>query len=264
MAYSGAWRSGAYKQPSLAGSIPALDHREPQDEPNSADNWKTAPDNPPLPPVEMVDDFAFTVDQSPGGPVYLPVEGHDIQYTGVPSVRVGPGPVLPPNTVHQNDDGSYAARRYKAPVLQDGTYSNGQLQMSYDVAGLRPAGTPDLPVAPGMQQQLNPNEYPNRRVGHFFQRLTDRVFQRVQWDVEYRPVIVPNAYTATQAGPAAQQNQYTSPYAPSQTVDVRVVNTVAPQLRRTPDPWDESITVDGTEQNVAAIPDYGFATFGSF
>lgn len=264
MAYSGAWRSGAYKQPSLAGSVPALDHREPQDQPNSSDNWKTAPDNPPLPPAEVIDDFAFSVDQSAGGPVFQPPKAHETPASGVSSVRVGPGPVLPPNAAHMGDDGSYAARRYHAPVLQDGKYSNGQLQMSYDVAGLRPAGTPDLPVAPGMQQQLNPSEYPNRRVGHFFQRLTDRVFQRVQWNVEYRPVVVPNAYTATPAAASGTQNQYTSPYAPAQSTQVRVVNTVAPQMRRTPDPWDESITVDGTEQNVSAIPDYGFASFGGF
>jgi hypothetical protein len=257
MAYSGAWKTGAYKQPSLQGTVPQLEHRQPVDTVVNA-NWQNAPQNPPLPPEEIVHQGDFTLDSAPGGPTWIP-GGHDF----------GPGygaglswaAAMAQNNAYRNtDDGSIEARSTEPVVAFDGEYHVDRLQMQYG-GNLAPAGTPDLPAAPGMAQGLNTAEYPNRRVGHYIPRWRDRVYLRRNWNVEFRPIVVPNAYTAPKQQPYADGNPYTSPYAAAQTTQVRVVNTVAPQTRRNPDPWDESITTDGTSVNVANIPNYGFASF---
>lgn len=259
MAYSNAWRTRAYQQPSLQGTVPALEHREPVDTQTNR-NWQNAPENPPLVPIEQVDRTDFTVDSSPGGLVFFP-PGH--------SEGVGYGAGLDfASSQAQNDyarskdDGSYGVRRVHPMVAFDGEYHVDRQQMVYDEDGIRPAGTPDLPSAPGMSQGLNRAEYPNRYTGHYISRWRDRVFERRNWNVEFRPIVVPNSYSAPDTMAVPNGNQYTSPYAMAQTTNVRIVNTTSPQLRRTPSPWDESITQDGTTQNAAATPDYGFGNWG--
>jgi hypothetical protein len=264
MAYSNAWRSRAYQQIDLQGTVPALEHREPQDLQTNR-NWQNAPQDPniPEPGSQVLDPGAFAVNSAPGGPVYNP-PGHDF------GVGYGAGldwatAMAQNNSARETDDGSYLPRHTLPVVSFDGKYNVSRMVMPYpDEDGLRPAGTPDIPAAPGMQQGLNRNEYPNRRQGHYTTRWRDRVYTRRTWDVEFRPVITPNAYTAPEQQPVANGNQYTSPYAAAQTVTTRNVLVTAPQLRRTPNAWDESITVDGTDQNAAAGNNYGFASFGGF
>lgn len=257
MGYSDAWKTGKYRQASLQGTVPALEHRQPVDTVTNA-NWQNAPDNPQLPPDEVVSQGDFTLNSAPGGPVYSP-PGHEF----------GPGygaglswavSMAENNSFRSTDDGSVLARTTEPAVARDGQYHVDRLQMEYG-GNLAPAGTPDLPAAPGMSQGLNLAEYPNRRVGHYIPRWRDRVFLRRNWNVEFRPIVVPNAYTAQPQHAIAAGNQYTSPFGAAQTAQVRVVNATAPQMRRNPNPWDESITTDGTTQNVSAIPTYGFASF---
>jgi|SRR6185312_2225329 len=256
MSYSGAWKSGAYRQASLQGTVPALEHREPVDETDNA-NWQNAPADPPI-EAEIQHKGQFTLDAAPGGPTWAPA-GHDF----------GPGygaglswavSMAQNNTYRHTDDGSVRARHTEPAVDRDGEYHVDRIQMEYG-GNLAPAGTPDLPAAPGMSQGLDTAKYPNRHVGHYIPRWRDRVFQRRDWGVEFRPVVVPNAYVAPEQLPYQAGNQYTSPYAGAQSTRVRVVNATAPQMRRTPSPWDESITQDGTTQNVSSLPNYGFASF---
>lgn len=258
MAYSGAWKTGAYRQASLQGTAPALEHRQPVDFVDNA-NWQNAPENPPLPPAEIVHKGQFTLDSAPGGPTWHP-PGHEF----------GPGygaglawavSVAQNNSYRNTDDGSVLARHTEPAVDRDGKYNVDRLQMQYDADGLRPAGTPDVPAAPGMWTGLDAGKYPNRRTGHRIMRWRDRVYERRTWGVEFRPIVVPNAYTAPGQQPYASGNQYTSPFAGAQSTQVRVVNATAPQMRRNPNPWDESITQDGTTQNVSNLPNYGFASF---
>lgn len=258
MGYSGAWKSGAYKQPSLQGTAPALEHRQPEDAP-SGNNWQNAPDAPPVTPAEIVSQGEFTLNSAPGGLTWIPA-GHDFG-PGFGAGLSWAASMAQNASFHEADDGSVAAREVRPAVARDGEYHVDRLQMQYDIDGLRPAGTPDLPAAPGMRQGLNAAEYPNRRTGYRIMRWRDRVFQRRDWNVEFRPIVIPNAYAAPPQAAVKAGNKYTSPFGAAQSAQVRVVNTVAPQMRRSPSPWDESITQDGTTGNVAAIPGYGFASF---
>lgn len=257
MAYSGAWKSGAYKQPSLQGTVPQLEHRQPVDHPTNA-NWQNAPANPPVTPAEIVSQGEFTLNSAPGGPTWTP-GGRDFG-PGYGAGLSWAASMAQNNAFRNTDDGSAEIRGTHPVVAFDGTYHVDRIQMEYG-GNLAPAGTPDIPSAPGMSQGLNVAEYPNRRVGHYIPRWRDRVYLRRNWNVEFRPIVVPNAFTAPAQQPYVAGNQYTSPFAAAQSTQVRVVNTTAPQMRRNPDPWDESITTDGTATNVAAIPDYGFASF---
>ena len=262
MAYSGAWKSGKYQQPSLQGSVPALEHRQPEDtESAGTRNWQNAPEDPPI-ESGLEERTAFTVDATPGGPVFSP-PGHDFGIGAGSGYQSWAASQAQGRSYAAHDDGSgFLTADSKLLMAQDGTYHVDRVQMIYpDEDGIRPAGTPDLPIAPGMSQGLNRAAYPNRRIGHYTPRWWDRVYERRSWNTEFRPVVVPNAYTAPTQGANPDGNQYTSPYAAAQSTNVRVVTTSAPQMRRTPTPWDESITVDGTSGNVAGQPDYGFASF---
>jgi hypothetical protein len=116
---------------------------------------------------------------------------------------------------------------------------------------------PVSPVNVDMQSWTDKSYYPNRRPGHYITRWRDRVYLRRNWNTEFRPVTTPNAYSAPPLAAISAGNQYTSPYADAVATDVRTVNTTAPQLRRTPSPWDESITSDGTASSHPEITSWG-------
>lgn len=259
MGYSGAWKTRAYQPHDLQGTVPDVDHRRPTDHDRNR-NWQNAPEQPPLAPTEIVDHTGYALDAAPGGLVFNPAP-HD--------QGVGYGAGLSFNesraeneSARNTDDGSIAWRKHEPPAWFDGFYHVDRMvnPLNND-EGLRPAGTPDIPSSPGMSQGLNRAEYPNRRQGHYITRWRDRIFERRNWGVEFRPIVTPNAYTAPVQEANADRNQYVSPFGASQNANVRLVQSVAPQLRRSPTPWDESITTDGTEQNVSAIPSYNFASF---
>jgi hypothetical protein len=249
MGLSGTWKARAYQQPAVAGARDPA-HAQPSQH-DTGRNWQTAPANPAEPPREIVDDAALTLDYAPGGPVYNPPG---------PSQGVGAGAGLSfaassaqNDAAHNTDDGSYLPRATVPAAERDGTYHVDRMQNQTDVAAIGSPGWVE------QQRQLNPEYYPNRRVGHYIKRFRDRVFERRTWGVEFRPIITPNAYTAPPLSAVEQRNQYVSPYADSVATNVRVVNVTAPQLRRTPSAWDESITVDGTAQ---APADPGFVSWG--
>lgn len=260
MVYTDAWRNRAvpYAQPKLGGTVPDALHRTPEDISDLKSNWAMAPDSPPvagtLLPTTTGD---YTLDSAPGGPTFSP-PGHDegIGYGAGLSFAAS---VAQNDAGHLRDDGSIAARLPNPMGARDGAYHVDRYQWQVDTNGARPAGTPDVPAAAGMWQGLNTTEYPNRRVGHRITRWRDRVYERRTWGVEFRPIIVPNAYTAPTLNPVTNGNQYTSPYGGAESVQVRVVNTTSPQLRRTPAPWDQSITQDPTTMSPYADP--GFSSW---
>ena len=247
MGLSGTWKAQAYAQAPVVGARDPA-HNDPQ-QLTPGRNWATAPASPPLMPVETVDNQAWTLDYASGGFPYAP-PGHD---TGV-----GYGPGLSwaassaqNDAAHLTDDGSYIPRSWQAAQERDGTYNVDRIQFENQQSG------PVSPDQVAMQSWTDRTYYPNRHTGHYITRWRDRVFERRNWGVEFRPIITPNAYTAPPLAAISQGNQYTSPYADAVATDVRTVNTTAPQLRRTPAPWDESITQDGTASSHGELTSWG-------
>lgn len=253
MSYSNAWRRQAYQQAAVAQPRDPA-HNDPE-QITPGRNWATAPDNPNLMPRDGVtDQDIYTLDSAGGGLPYTPPDHAD-------GVGYGAGldfaASAAQNAQARDDgDGSYLPRTWNAMGDRDGEYHVDRDQFDYQTTG------PVSPVQVGMQSWTDPTYYPNRRPGHMIKRWRDRVFERKTWQTEFRAVVIPNAYTAPPLAAVANGNQYTSPYPDAVATNVRVVNTTAPQLRRTPAPWDESITQDGTVQPAAGPPDPGFQSWG--
>jgi len=259
--YSNAWRTQAYQQPGIAS---------PRDPNHSQPEAGAGPLNWAQPTEHAVPDQAvteapgiFALDSAPGGHPWTP-DG--------PDAGVGYGAGLSwaaasaqADAAHLRDDGSIEQRLWNAPADRDGVQHVDRYQWLPDDApgsGLRPAGMPDLPASPGMWQGLDRAQYPNRRVGHRITRWMDRSYARRDWHVEFRPVVIPNAYSAPPQGVVANGNQYTSPVPAAQSANVRLVTFIAPQSRRTPAPWDEPLRVDATEASPYAAADSGFQSWG--
>jgi hypothetical protein len=147
--------------------------------------------------------------------------------------------------VRSEDTGAVTARRYAAPVRQDGEYHVERTQEP-----VYPVGSPGSVV---FQQRADPRTSPNASIrgpGWRVSRWRDRTYIRHTWEGanDHRPLYLRNAYTAPASPPVPNGNQYTSPFATAVTASVRNVVTVAPQLRRNPRQWDEAMTTDGSEE----------------
>ncbi len=236
MGYSRAWSTRPYQQPAMVGTLDPQ-HRQPTGE-DAGQNWQAAPAAPPLTPPDQVDDAAFSLDAAAGGYPWNP-PGHS------QGVGFGAGLSFAASSA-QNDaarntpDGSYLPRVWQPAVDRDGEYHVDRQQWHVDTAGIGSQAQVDL------GKQLNPAAYPNRRTGHYITRWRDRVYERRNWGVEFRPIVVPNAYSAPPLAALPGRSRYNSPYPDAVATNVRVVNTAAPQMRRTPKPWDQSVTQDGT------------------
>lgn len=252
MGFSGAWRTGSYTRPPLQGTVPDHSHREPSQH-DTGRNWQRAPRGPVLMPTDQVDHDSYTLDSAGGGLPWNPPGPHE-------GVGFGAGLSFAASSAqndaaHLTDDGSYIPRAWQPAVERDGTYHVDRTQLQVDPAGIGSPGWIEL------QRGLNPAAYPNRRTGHRIARWRDREYLRRTWDVEFRPIVTPNAYTAPALGAVSERNQYVSPFPDSVAAPVRVVNTTAPQMRRTPAPWDESITQDGASSG-APYSDPSFHSWG--
>lgn len=247
MSYSNAWREQARYKPPAVASPRLVDHRHPSDH-DTGRNWQNAPQNPAVPPLEVVDNQALTLDSAPGGYPWDP-PGH-AQGVGYGAGLAFASSVAQNDAARSTDDGSLISRTWQPAVDRDGEYHVDRQQLAIDPAGIGSQAQIDL------GKQLNPQAYPNRRVGHRISRWRDRVYQRRTWSVEFRPIVTPNAYTAPALSQLDARSKYVSPYGDAVATNVRVVNTTAPQMRRTPGPWDESITVDGTAGSPYAEPGF--------
>lgn len=262
MGYSNAWKTQAYSPHDGIASPRDPNHSQPE--------AGAGPLNWAQPTQHAVPDQAITeapeiyaLDSAAGGHPFSPA-GH--------ADGVGYGAGLSwaasnaqNDSAHLNNDGSMQQRLWNAPSDRDGVVRHDRYQWLPDEApgsGLRPAGMPDLPASPQMWQGLDRAQYPNRRVGHRITRWVDRSFARRDWHVEYRPVVIPNAYTPPPQPVVANRTQYSSPFPAAQNANVRLVTFVAPQSRRTPAPWDEPLRVDATAASPYAAADSGFQSWG--
>lgn len=244
MGYSKAWSSGAYRQlPIASPRNPA--HLTPSDH-DVGRNWQHAPQAPALMPTDTIDSGAFTLDSAAGGLPWTPPGHNDGVGYGAGLSFAASAAVN--DAAHARNDGSVESRTWAPMGERDGAYHVDRMQLDVDVDAI---GSPGWVAH---QRQLDRTYYPNRRTGHRIQRYRDRVFLRRTWGVQFRPIVTPNAYTAPPLTNLDTRSKYVSPYADSATRAVRTVQTTAPQTRRSPAPWDESITKDGAASSIAHDP----------
>lgn len=241
MSYSKSWTRGVGRA-APAGVAPINpDHKSPQPD-HPGRNWTLAPAAPPVMPVETIDNNAFTLDAAAGGLPWQP-PGHD-QGIGFGAGLSYAASSAQNDAARSTDDGSYLPRAWQPAVDRDGAYHVHREQLVMTDTGLDHQAQIDL------GKQLNRASYPGRRApGHRIYRTRDRVFERKTWSVSFRPIVTPNAYTAPALTQMDDRTKYVSPYGDSVATTVRVVAPVAPQLRRTPHAWDQSVTQDGTAAN---------------
>jgi hypothetical protein len=246
------------RRPSLSGTVPDPQHGDPSANPgNRQPDWVTDGGRFEYMPEDLVDSPGFPSIDGRGRTGIIDREPQDHDYGTGPGAALTPRQSQAQNAAARSVDlDSVTSRRYSAPARQDGTYHVDRLQEP-----VYPVGSPGSLI---FQQEANPETSPNASIrgpGHRIASWWDRTFQTNDWrgHNDHRPLYVTNAYTAPEAGPVPNGNQYTSPYATAATTTVRNVVTVVPQLRRNPRPWDEATTTDGSEE---IMLDPGFYSAG--
>lgn len=213
--------------------------------------WVASPTAVPTLPADMVGGSpAGTV--APGGPIDMG------PYFG-PSYGVGVGPgltVLESQDVRgalmSQDDGAVAAHATD-PMTQRYDGSGPHVAVIYDEPGLgNSPRTPDLKIT-----GVGGTDDPYARTGKRIKRWWDRKIDMHRYGVEYRPMINRSAKQQPVSPVPAGSNQLVSPF-PTNTWLTTPNRFLAPQVRRTPPPWDEQMATDG----VNSINDAGLTVWG--
>lgn len=216
-------------------------------------NW-VADTLAPTFPDEMIGDQYLQLPVM-GGPHDMEPESH--------AYGVGPGPGLDDaeNRIvtgrwHEQDRGATEARRWQPQAARDGSYN---VDVVPDEDGFSSPSTVALRHETGLGQ---PND-PHARRGYRIQRFRDRFIDRHMWGVSKRPAYLRNAYVDP-GQPRDALGPYVSPYVGGGGGSGRhgigsPDQLVMPQERRTPRPWDEGFTTDGTAQQGA---EFGLGSWG--
>jgi hypothetical protein len=174
-----------------------------------------------------------------------------------------------PTPIHQRDRGTVAARKYRLPLMEssDETHTNLRFTPSdgveRSVFGLERGANAygeNNPADTVQRTPGDPNEAESPRVGWAgaprpglrIQRWNERKIPNTvtRFDHAPRGLRTHVAKTAGDTTPVTNQgNQYASPF--TALANTRVGNFLHPMLRREPRQWDESATVDGSEQALA-------------
>lgn len=156
-----------------------------------------------------------------------------------------------------DDRGAVAAHAYNAPVDRDGT---PHLYEQPDMIGEGESPAQLQYQRSGIGQPNDPNARHAKRQKRWYERYID--FHRYEatptaWQPQHaRPV------PATM--PPAGRTQLDSPYPNSVALMTNPVDRfVGPVMRRSPGPWDEGVTTDGTTATLAGVPTgYGLTQYG--
>lgn len=240
-----AWRDRpwvvARTAPTSADLQPGPDPQHLDPDPNPVPgqiDWRQDTLVPTL-PAELMGDQWLQL-PVPGGPLDLEPESHDYGPGAGPGLtEMQSREVMAP--WHGADRGAPAARRWQRAPTRDGAY---HVNVVADEASEASPSTVALRETAGVGVAHDPHA----RRGYRIQRWRERFIDMHRYGVQKRPVYIRNAYTPpVQPG---QVTQYTSPFptlgwsgqggigSPDQW---RVA-----QERRTPRPWDEAMTTDGT------------------
>jgi hypothetical protein len=210
----------------------------------------------PMLPDELIGDQYLQLPVV-GGPLDMEPETH--------TYGVGPGPGLSDEQNravmerwHTTDRGAPEARRWQPQAARDGSYS-------VDVVPDGDGGASPATVALRHETGLGEPNDPHARRGYRIQRVRSRWIDRHMWGVAKRPVHLRNAYVDP-SQPQEALGQYVTPF-PGGTagwsgrdgMGTTPDQAVMPQERRTPRPWDEGYTTDGT---VATGAGFGLGSWG--
>jgi hypothetical protein len=150
------------------------------------------------------------------------------------------------------DYGAVAAHAWNTQVMRDGAPhaqfmpNDDDSQTSAMTGNLRVTGVSVDPQA--------------RRGRGRIKRWYDRYIDRHMWDVQNRPMYGRQAYTAQVQPESPDAAPYSSPFPTVVTAaGLNAKQTfVNPQLRRSPDPWDQPLTTDG----ITPAGSYGLGSWG--
>lgn len=158
---------------------------------------------------------------------------------------------------HGVDYGATEARRWSPANTREGSYTVTVIEDN--------ANEGNSPGYPQMRYDrgVGIGSDPHARVGKRIARWRDRTIDMHRWDAEGRASVARYAYSAPDQQAQTNGNQYTSPeplYADKQGANGigSPDQFVVPMARRSPRPWDESMTADGVNPSNA----YGLTSWG--
>lgn len=257
MSYRGAWAKASTATLSVPLK-PAIDpeHSDPSvAEVEGTGPWTdggkgapTLPDALTPEPEDVVMASGFgPLDQTPDDPELGVGSGHGQTTQEAQQVRT---------VLMEQDYGAVAAHAWNTQIIRDGhphavfVPNTDESVVSTMAPNLRETGVTVDPQA--------------RRGRGRIKRWYDRVIDMHWYQVAYRPQYQHQAYTAQDQPPSTDNRSYTSPFATAgvgygtpDTLNARQT-FVAPQLRRTPEPWDQALTTDATDQPGA----FGLGSWG--
>lgn len=254
--YSGAWRRNVVNEPKVRLVAPVdPQHLTPDPNPGQPVNWVSDTIVPAL-PDELLGDQLLQLPFVHHGPIDNTPEDH--------AYGMAPGPGMKTLAAqdermewHEDDRGAVAARRFISPGSRDGSW-NVDIIPDTDNRGDSPT-TVALRNLTGLE---HPENDPYARRARRIWRWRDRWIDRHMWGAEYRPLRIPNAYSAPSQAAQSNGDQYTSPAPTLAWSGQAGIGTadqfVVPQERRTPRPWDEPMTGDA----LGGAANYGLGSWG--
>ena len=259
--YSGAWGRKAATATLAVPLKQAIDPDHLQASPSDPDLavgqsqlWVQSDVAPGLPTDLMAEPFGTPV--GGGGPVDHDVDDHDRGGAGdAPITQAQNREQLGP--LHATDLGTVDARRWQPLTHRDGT----------------PQATwvPDVPLDGDSPATLDlqrtgvgaPSDGGLSRLARRLQRTWERFIDMHRYPVEYRPMYAKHAYTAPEQPATPNGTQLDSPWSTPGPYYATPDSFVAPQVRRTPVPWDQPETGDGTAEQLAGVTGgYGLRAWG--
>jgi hypothetical protein len=252
MAYTGAWVR--QRLPSTLVPLqpqPDPEHLTPTAEPDLASGqqplWVATDHGAPTLPDHLVGDSPAgntsaggPIDHTPDDPGFGVGGGHGQTTLEAQAVR---------GELHGEDLGAVAAHQYVPKTDRDGTWYLDQIP---DVVG-----DGDSPATLQLDRTGvgQPND-PEARLAFRWKRWVDRHIDMHRYGVIYRPRVVVAADAQIPQPPVGQPTQLDSPY-PTMVKMGTPDAFVAPQLRRSPDPWDQPITGDGVTGGPFGLTSWG-------
>jgi hypothetical protein len=239
-----------YSQPTPVVPLkPGIDpqHQDPSADPNIAMGMAAAWESTVVSPV-LPDGVMGEVPGTPvggGGPADLSISDPDYGPGAGPGISQTEASALR-GKYNTRDDGSFESRSYMPLTDRDGSWNLTEIPDNTD-------GTQDSPDTNLIKRSGvgTPND-PYARSGKRFKRFVDRVIDMHWWTPDYRPMYsrVP---TRAQDVPAVAGNGLV-PVSPFARDTLSVGGTqdqfVAPQERRSPQPWDNPLTTQGFPTDV--------------
>lgn len=249
MAYTDAWKRATQTQrdPLLHNPIDPA-HNNPQDMEQIF--WAdTSGQLAPGMPADVEGDEPGIGTPATGGYVDATPQGGDFGMPAFPGLTIAEGQAIR-GVAHEQDFGSYQARKYTSPPNRDGRLNVDDFN-SPDNQGNTPEQN-NIRFVTGVDTDYDNG---NSRHARKIRRWRDRIIDFHWWNVEMNPSYAKYATPAvTKPAVSDLRNQAMSPYSAGEILYEGGSFTL-PMERRTPEPWD-------TNMIQAGVPDPGAGDFG--